>query len=197
MFINNPLETKYRTAVWAQVCEKNYQLAVDIIRRRSGNADRAREDVQESVVRLLTLLPVPPPDELGRRKYFLTVVSHQCIDALKKQTTEVKRMLSLDKTRRDDDDDDFRPLDLVDKARGPELDALINEENEKLMMILNEQSANLTEREKQLLEMHLMGFTRLEVADAFHEDVDVIRADLNALIAKMRYRVRHMTSTNE
>ena len=191
MVIRNSFETETedRRAVWTKVCQDNDQLLRNIVGGRVRDHDLAHDIVTEAELKLLRLLPPPPPDEDGRRKYIFAVVKYQVFDQLKKRNLEVKRMISLDTSRRNEDDDvEVRPMDLADKGRSPEMNAEINEQRE----LLRKRSADLTEREKEMLELHLSGFNRQEIADALYEDVEVIRADLNGLIAKIRYRVRNL-----
>ena len=81
-------------------------------------------------------------------------------------------------------------MEIRDPKRGPMLDAEIKEQNANYLRILAENSTDLSDREKDLLTMHLCGFDTEEIAAALSEDVKVIRAEMNAVIAKIRYRVR-------
>jgi len=56
---------------------------------------------------------------------------------------------------------------------------------------LEESSAGLTERETKLLKLHLEGWTNGEIASAWGANLGRIRVDVNALMAKIRYRVQH------
>ena len=81
-------------------------------------------------------------------------------------------------------------MEIEDKKRGPMLDAEIKEQNANYLRTLALNSTDLSAREKELLKMHLCGFDTDEIATAWGEDVKVIRVEMNAVIAKIRYRVR-------
>ena len=65
-------------------------------------------------------------------------------------------------------DEDERPMmELPDPRRGPEVDAEIKIDNERLLRILAEQCRDLTKREIDLLALHLQGYTNEEIASAW------------------------------
>jgi len=72
-----------------------------------------------------------------------------------------------------------------------ESDVLRSLENEELMKTLKANVGRLTASEKQLLDLWLRAFTADEIARELAEDVRVIRYELNALMAKIRYRLKH------
>jgi hypothetical protein len=82
----------------------------------------------------------------------------------------------------------LKKLQLLDTGRDPQANAEINEQNETLLRTVRIVSARLSEREKALFLSHLRGYTNEEIASAWSEDVEVIRKEMNALIAKIRYR---------
>lgn len=53
----------------------------------------------------------------------------------------------------------------------------------------NAKRGPLTDREEYLLLMHFTGYKNTEIAEKLGEDVRVTRSDLNATIAKVRYRM--------
>ena len=63
-------------------------------------------------------------------------------------------------------------------------------ENKRLRRIVRVCSQKLTNREKALFLSHLRGYSNEEIAEAWGEDIKVIRKEMNAVIAKMRYRCR-------
>ena len=81
-------------------------------------------------------------------------------------------------------------MQIPDPKRGPELDAQVKEENEEYARNLELQCADLSDRVKELLRLHVDGYTNEEIAAKTGEDVKVIRVDLNAVRNKVRYRLR-------
>lgn len=190
MFINQGSEAEMRQAIWAQVCTDYYQPALDLARWRVGNIDDACVIVQDSVVRLLRLSP--DPNRISDRKnYWIKTVQNQCYEALRKRKVEAALVVSRDTPPQNDEGDELPPPDPSDSNRDPEMNAIINEETERLLRELEMKSADLTEREKALLDLHLVGYSNDEVASMWSEDVKLIRVDMNAVVAKIRYRLRH------
>jgi DNA-directed RNA polymerase specialized sigma24 family protein len=62
-------------------------------------------------------------------------------------------------------------------------------ENEELLNTLRINQGPLTLREQQLLIRHLQGYSCSEIAEEMSEDVRLTRCDLNAVKAKVRYRL--------
>jgi RNA polymerase sigma factor (sigma-70 family) len=186
------LDAEMRCDFWARFCTNHYQPGVDFARWRVGNIDEAREVVHDSVVRVLRLLP--DPDRIGDQKnYWLKIIQNRCYELLRKRNAEAARTISRDAPSMNDDGEEMLPLDPVDPSRDPELNLLVNEENELLLKALEMHSADFTEREKALLALRFAGYTNAEIAGLWGEDVKVIRTDVNAVMAKLRYRLLHST----
>jgi len=73
-------------------------------------------------------------------------------------------------------------------------DAFVILENFELIAKLESAAATLSERERHLLMSHLQGLSTSEIAEALDDDVKVIRMDLNAVLAKIRYRLQKASS---
>jgi DNA-binding NarL/FixJ family response regulator len=63
------------------------------------------------------------------------------------------------------------------------------------MRRLEDSCTDLSPREAQLLKLHIDGWTNQEVASAWKENVKVIRVEVNAIQAKIRYRVKHQNKS--
>ena len=100
---------------------------------------------------------------------------------------QIFKDLNLDELHRDNED---WFMQLLDPKRDPQLNTEINEQNERYLRRLKTGSADLTEREKHLFLSHLRGYTNEEIASAWREDIKVIRKEMNAVIAKIRYRLQ-------
>jgi DNA-directed RNA polymerase specialized sigma24 family protein len=192
MILNNDPEVEMRRGVWEQVCTDYYKPALDFARGRVWNSDEAQAVVHDSTVRLLRLLPDPRRID-DRRNYWIKVVQNQCNDLLKRQILAAARTVSLDTPLGggNGDDDDLPPYDPPDHDRGPAMNAEINEQTEILLRELEFHCADLSEREVSLLALRLQGLDNDQIANAWGEDVKVIRADMNAVMAKIRYRLQH------
>ena len=93
------------------------------------------------------------------------------------------------------EDSDYELAEQIpDQQRSPALEAEIKEQNEQYLRTLALYSADLSNREKELLKLHLCGYANDEIAATFGEDVVKIRCDMNAVKAKMRYRARKFGS---
>jgi RNA polymerase sigma factor (sigma-70 family) len=184
-----------RHAIWARVCADYYHEALDHARRRVGSKDDAFVIVQDSAVRVLRLLPDPSRVD-NQRNYWIKVVQNQCNDMLRRRTLAAARTVSLDMTFNDDDADEVLTFDRPHPSRDPEINAEINEETEKLLRELESHTVDLTKREKDLLGSRLQGLSNSQIARAWGEDVNAIRCDMNAIMAKIRYRLMHQGKAN-
>jgi RNA polymerase sigma factor (sigma-70 family) len=187
-------EAENRRTVWSQVCADYYQPALNFARRRAGNLDDASDIVQDCAVRLLRLLPDHKHIN-DRRNYWLKIVSNLCNEHLTQRRLAAARTVSLDMPP--DDDDPVLAFDPPNPGRDPEMNAQINEETERLLTGLESHCHDLTERERAMLALRLQCSSNEQIASAWGEDLKVIRVDMNAILAKIRYRVQHANeSTN-
>lgn len=84
------------------------------------------------------------------------------------------------------------PKELVNPRRNPEMQAQLNEENEQYRRMLTIASRGLNPREKALLALHLQGYSNDEIARRYNEHVSAIRHDMNAVLMRIRYRLKHL-----
>jgi RNA polymerase sigma factor (sigma-70 family) len=73
---------------------------------------------------------------------------------------------------------------------------LKNLENEDLMRQFDNRQGQLTSRERTLLKLHLDGYSAKDIAFSLKEDLSRTRIDLNAVRAKIRYRLKNSKSAN-
>ena len=90
--------------------------------------------------------------------------------------------------------DEVQRRELVDPRRNPEMQAESNDENRRMWSIA---CRNLNEREKALLALHVQGYSSQEIADRSGENVKAIRHDLNAIKAKIRYRIQRLLENQQ
>jgi RNA polymerase sigma factor (sigma-70 family) len=186
------LDAEMRRDFWARFCTNYYQPGVNFARWRVGNIEEACDVVHDSVVRVLRLLP--DPDRIGDQKnYWLKIIQNRCYELLRKRNMEAARTVSRDTPSKNGDGEEVLPPDPADPNRDPEMNARINEENELLLSELEMHCADLTKRERDLLALRFPGYTNAEIAKMWGEEVKVIRADMNAVMAKIRYRLQHGT----
>ncbi len=175
---------------WSQFFNDHYESGLAFAHWRVGNIEDARDVVQDCVVRILRLLP--DPNWIGdQRNYWLKTIQHRSYELLRKRNVEAARTVSRDIPTRNGDGEELLPPDPVDPNRDPEMNALINEENERLLRALEMRCADLTPHERNLLALRFAAYTNEEIASMWGEEVNVIRADMNAVVAKIRYRLQH------
>lgn len=146
----------------------------------------AEDIVQQAILKVMNIDPNRIDDKVN---YLLKAVQRLCYDRYKRRRLSPANTVQLDAPANEENDQE-RAMEIRDPKRGPMLDAEIKEQNANYLRILAENSTDLSDREKDLLTMHLCGFDTEEIAAALSEDVKVIRAEMNAVIAKIRYRVR-------
>jgi RNA polymerase sigma factor (sigma-70 family) len=115
------------------------------------------------------------------KSYYKRVITHGRIDRLKRKS---RNNISLDELTNDDP-----AKELVDPRRNPEMQAEFNEKIERYRRMLKIACRDLTKRERELLALHLQGFSNKEIANHLGESLKAIRHDINAIMAKIRYRL--------
>lgn len=153
----------------------------------------AEDMVQDAFARLLDSVPDAAGIE-DANNYFLKVLQNARIDrSHSRSRLSAENSVSLDASKNEDDEQPI--MELRDPARGPAMDAEIKIDNEKLLRTLESHCADLTKREKNLLALHLQGLSNDQIASAWREDVKIIRVDMNAVVAKIRYRLLSAKTT--
>ena len=67
----------------------------------------------------------------------------------------------------------------------------------RILGIVQSCSEDLNDRERDLLRLHLKGFTPTEIANAWNEDVDEIQVQMNRILAKLRHRCRRKNKKDD
>lgn len=161
---------------WAQALEDAHERLTSYARRlANGKVYDAEDLVQETACRALTYAP----DPVGIRNpayYLLRTMRNVWIDKWARERPE-----------------NVEPLDgLLSGPRHPKVDPVAQQklETRELREEINAGLGQLTDRERLLLKLHLQGYKNQDIADSLHEDVRITRADLNAVRAKVRYRLK-------
>jgi RNA polymerase sigma factor (sigma-70 family) len=161
---------------WEKACEDYYQrLIIGARRLANGRLSDAEDLAQEAVCRAL-IYSSDPAEIKNTLTYLLRIMRNAWIDKWKKENTA--NVESLD--------------DLLSTGQHPMVDPDILRilENEDLQDAMTAKQEDLTPREKILLELYFKGFKCKEIADQLSEDVRLTRSDLNAVKAKVRYRLK-------
>lgn len=177
---------------WGPVCEDNY------LRKRligfawrwlpEGEKDYAEDIVQEAYVRVFLYKDSSQVEDPAN--YLLKVVQRLSFDrSASPSRLTAANTVRLDALLNDENEEAF--MELKDPGRGPELDAIANIGNDRLMAEIEAQSEDLTEREQHLLGWHLAGLSNEQIAHVMGEGIEVVKTDMNKVMAKMRYRLKH------
>jgi DNA-directed RNA polymerase specialized sigma24 family protein len=181
---------------WNEVFE-NIQLRKRLIgfaELRLPVQDKAyAEDIYQQA--MLNAFEVDPNRIDDKVNYLIKIVQNLCYDQHTRPGRLSPALTVLLDAQHNEENKELLPMQIPDPKRGPALDAEVKEQNEKYLRTLALHSTDLTEREKELLRLHLCGFTNKEIAVRKGEDVKVIRADMNAVKAKIRYRVQFKKGT--
>ena len=161
---------------WEKVCNENMsQLRAYAGRLASAKFDVAEDLLQGTLCEALAADKNPREIQKNPLNYLLGIMHNAWVDTVRgKNEADVQ---SLEQLKFDQhptvDPDVFRVL-----------------EHEERVARFEAEHGPLNPREKFLLKRHLMGHTNQEIADELHEDVKVIRYDLNAVKSKVRYRLK-------
>lgn len=165
--------------------------AISFAERLLPIQDKAEgEDIyQRAIVRLLKIDPNRIDDKVN---YLLKTIRNLCYDWRSKPWRLSPVITVLPDSQRNEENEELLLMRIPDPKRGPALDAEVKEQNEKYLRTLALHCTDLDKRERELLSLHLCGYTPKEIAAEKGEDVKVVSADMNAVMAKIRYRVRFM-----
>jgi len=169
---------------WEKVCEElKDALKAKALRLANGRVEDAEDLVQGTVCRIL-MYPRNPQKIGSPLRYLFRVMRNLWIDGERKERR--KKTDSLDELRSRETEQNHRRS--VEPTVEPT--ALRMLENNEFRDKLRAKQGPLTTREKLLLALYLRGYSRKEIADMLNEDVRLIRSDLNAVIAKVRGRLK-------
>jgi len=161
---------------WVKALEDANERMMSYARRlTNGRVYDAEDLVQETACRALTY--TPDPGGIGNPASYLL---------------RIMRNIWVDKWARENSANVERLDDLLSSARHPKVEPIVQQvlETRELQEEMNVGQGQLTAREQLLLKLHLKGYTSKDIADRLQEDVRVTRTDLNAVKAKVRYRLK-------
>jgi RNA polymerase sigma factor (sigma-70 family) len=161
---------------WAKALEDANGRLMSYARRLvNGRVYDAEDLFQETACR--ALIYSRDPDGIGNPAYYLLRMMHNIwIDKWKKENSA--NVESLD--------------ELLSSARHPKVEPVVQQvlETQELQEEINVGQGQLTAREELLLKLHLKGYKSKDIAELLEEDVRVTRTDINAVKAKVRYRLK-------
>jgi RNA polymerase sigma factor (sigma-70 family) len=178
--VNAKAQNKQRRQTWAEVCLDFYPQLLATAHALTRDAVQSQDLVHETVLRFLTYdrdlekIKAPLP-------YLLLSMRNVWIDLQRKHNKHNEVSL----------DDLLSSEKLEAKYLLVESDVLRSLENEELAETFWANVGPLTLHENRLLALWFGNYTADEIARALGEDVRVTRYDLNALKAKIRYRLKH------
>ncbi len=160
---------------WAQALEDACGRMNSYARKLANGRTYDAEDlVQETACRALTYCP-DPVEIRNAASYLLRMMRNVWIDRWTRENSANVESLE----------------ELLSSGRHPTVEPLAQRllEHEELREQMAAKQGPLTPREGLLLELYLKGDKCKDIADRLGEDVRLIRADLNAVKAKVRYRL--------
>ena len=159
---------------WGRVCRDSYDRLLARAQRLTHDRVVAEDLVQQTILRVLTYIPdirkIKEP-----RRFLMRTMWNVWADRRPQQ------MVSLD---------DSETTESLEIELAVKVDLWRRLESEELLKTLLDEQRRLSNREKQLLNLHLRGWTNQEIANSLGEDIRVIGMDINKLKAKLRYRLR-------
>jgi RNA polymerase sigma factor (sigma-70 family) len=161
---------------WVKALEETNERLMSYARRLANGRVYDAEDLfQETACRALAY--ARDPGEIRNPAYYLLrMMRNIWIDKWAKENSA--NVESLD--------------DLLSSARHPKVEPVVQQvlETQELQEEMYAGQGQLTAREELLLKLHLKGYKSKDIADRLQEDVRVTRTDLNAVKAKVRYRLK-------
>jgi RNA polymerase sigma factor (sigma-70 family) len=160
---------------WGKTLEDFHERLMSYARRlANGRVYDAEDLLQETACR--TLIYSPNPGTIRNPlSYLLRMMRNIWIDKWARENTANVESLE----------------DLINSGRHPIVEPVVQRvlENEELRVEMGAKQGPLTPREKLLLELYLRGYKCKDIADKLNENVRLTRSDLNAVKAKVRYRL--------
>jgi RNA polymerase sigma factor (sigma-70 family) len=170
---------------WEKACEDSKKtLHTYAFKLANGRIYDVEDLVQETYCHALTSSGNPAKIK-NPLAYLLRIMHNIWVDKWKKENTA--NMESLNGLRSSEAEEGGRA-----KAVEPaiESDVLRILENKELQAEMRRKQGTLTPRETYLLELHLKKYKCKDIATMLGEDVRLVRSDLNAVRAKVRYRLK-------
>lgn len=171
-------KTEYQ-AVWTQSYVDNYQHLRSYALLLAKNHHVAEDIVQDTFIKILSLLP--NPEEIEDKLNYLRRSVHNTWVDWWKRTNQLKTISIDDPHTRE-----------VYALAAPERGDSIEAETEAHRLMLQIELRRLNLRERAVLVKYLEGYKRNEIAAQLNEDARVISYELNAVRAKVRYRLNKL-----
>jgi RNA polymerase sigma factor (sigma-70 family) len=165
-------------AFWAAAYENHFDRLCSRARRlTNGDAAEAEDLVGEAFLR--AIMYVKHPEDIVNLFAYLWTTARRVL-IVKRMRDSALPTESLDA--------------MIEAGREPKVEPEVFRvlERKELEAAMTVGQGPLTSREKQLLRLHLLGYACGEIAARMGEDVRVTRTDLNAVRAKVRYRLSCM-----
>jgi RNA polymerase sigma factor (sigma-70 family) len=193
--VQSDLDAPHRE-LWAKACEVfSQRLRVYALKLANGRLSDAEDLVQETICRMLTY-PRKPTEIRSPSDYLLVLMRNLWI--AKRRRENRVNMESLDELL-SKEEEQKQHRSAVFAVEPDVLRILENDElKAELRAMLRAIQGSLKPREKLLLALHLEDYSYKEIAYKLNEDMRVVRSDLNAVITKVRSRlkaVKKRTST--
>jgi RNA polymerase sigma factor (sigma-70 family) len=172
---------------WESICENQHERkrGRTLANRIVKNPSLAEDLLQDVCVRLLGREDADENEV--KPKYFMTAMRNASFTARRKQSrSPLTNAVQIDGPVSEEADDSS--VQVPHPGLNPEMETERCETNNRLLGIVRSCSEKLTDREKALFLSHLRGYTNEEIAHAWREDDKKIKKEMNAVIAKMRYR---------
>jgi RNA polymerase sigma factor (sigma-70 family) len=168
--------TQLAAAYWSEAYENHFERLCAYARRRltCGNREEAEDVVSEAFLRVVSY--TKSPDTITNVFAYLWVTVRRVFD-WKRRAEKDRKIESLDDV----------PATERDIRVAPEILRIL--EMADLVAEIRAISGSLNSRLKVLLELHLEGYSSGEIAARLGEDERLTRSDLNAVRAKVRYRL--------
>jgi RNA polymerase sigma factor (sigma-70 family) len=174
---------------WESFCEnpREQKRGLDLANRIVKNRSLAEDILHDINVRMLKRKNADEKEI--KPKYFLKAMKNGSLTELgKRSRLMLTNAVQIDRPLTGESEDGSGQI--PDTGFNPEMEAERCETNNRFLRIVRSCSQNLTDREKALFLSHLRGYTNEEIAEAWGEDIKLIQEEMNAVIAKMRYRCR-------
>ncbi len=172
---NDANEEPYHS-VWSEACATNYERLCSYACHLANDGDIGMEIAHNAITKILRL--DPDYEKVGNQlNYLLRSVHNTWADWLNEKAKV--RTVSID----DPDNTEVHILE------APTSDVNLNEEYDAYRLALRFELRRLNKRDKRLLILHLKKYKTEEIAARLHEDVRIIRHDLNVVKNRVHKRL--------
>ena len=171
---------------WAEVCIELYSRLLGVAHRLTHDPAESQDLVQETIMRSLTYTAYPQKVNEPLR-YLCKLMRHVWLDGKRRHKAAI--FVSLDHLLTSELPESQNLFEIKYLCLKSDVQQLL--ENKEFVETLRANLEPLSFYERQLLNLRLREYTSDEIAKELGKNVRLIRSDLNALMAKIRYRLRH------